>query len=166
MGRVVHTGPLFTSTPTQMYGNTVVIEHNLSAIEEKGLDPTLYPGFSIFTLYAHLSDIAVSTGDWVEGGNLIGIFGQTGNSFGSHLHLGHKYNGYIVREDNGYAGFSDSYGYSMYIWEEPYRHLPPTIGKLFYDFNGYCGTQTIPYPLAMDFGKVGGLIDLLEKLNI
>ncbi len=54
------------------YGRYVLIDHdnNLS------------------TLYAHLSRHAVAKGDIVKQGDIIGYSGNTGYSFGSHLHLG------------------------------------------------------------------------------
>lgn len=39
------------------------------------------------TLYAHLSSVSVSTGDEVSAGEVIGAVGQTGRSFGPHLHF-------------------------------------------------------------------------------
>ena len=39
------------------------------------------------TLYAHLSEIGVYRGQFVEGGQVIGRSGNTGNSTGPHLHL-------------------------------------------------------------------------------
>jgi murein DD-endopeptidase MepM/ murein hydrolase activator NlpD len=53
------------------YGNVVVIRHN------NGLE----------TLYAHLSERSVSPGDHVEAGDIIGLGGNTGRSYGSHLHF-------------------------------------------------------------------------------
>ncbi|MCB8988964.1 MAG: peptidoglycan DD-metalloendopeptidase family protein, partial [Ardenticatenaceae bacterium] len=45
------------------------------------------------TIYAHLAEIDVSLGQRVEAGSLIGRADNTGNSFGSHLHLTLKHNG-------------------------------------------------------------------------
>ncbi len=53
------------------YGNMIVIRHS--------------DGFS--TLYAHLSSIDVSYGDYVARGQRIGAVGSTGRSTGPHLHF-------------------------------------------------------------------------------
>lgn len=39
------------------------------------------------TLYAHMSSVSVQVGDKVTGGDLLGHVGQTGRSFGPHLHF-------------------------------------------------------------------------------
>ncbi len=52
-------------------GNTVFIDH----------------GWGVVSNYAHLSEILVEVGDFVEQGDLIGIIGNTGRSAGPHLHL-------------------------------------------------------------------------------
>ncbi len=59
------------------YGTTVEIDHGL--------------GFT--TLYAHLSQILVSRGDWVRPGTVIGLAGSTGRSTGPHLHYEIRYKG-------------------------------------------------------------------------
>jgi murein DD-endopeptidase MepM/ murein hydrolase activator NlpD len=53
------------------YGNVIAIDHG--------------NGFS--TLYAHLSQINVGVCQSVSAGQLIGLSGNTGNSFGAHLHF-------------------------------------------------------------------------------
>lgn len=53
------------------YGNYIVIAHS--------------DGF--LTLYAHLSQLMVTTGQPVQQGTLIGAIGSTGNSTGPHLHF-------------------------------------------------------------------------------
>jgi Membrane proteins related to metalloendopeptidases len=53
------------------YGRYVLIQH------DNGLT----------SLYAHLSKQAVATGDTVPEGHIIGYVGNTGYSFGNHLHF-------------------------------------------------------------------------------
>lgn len=48
---------------------------------------SIYHDETYSTLYAHCSSLAVSTGDYVEQGQLIGYVGSTGNSEGNHLHF-------------------------------------------------------------------------------
>ena len=59
------------------YGTTVEIDHGL--------------GFT--TLYAHLSHINVSRGDWVRPGTIVGLGGSSGRSTGPHLHYEIRYKG-------------------------------------------------------------------------
>lgn len=59
------------------YGNLVVVRHF------NGLE----------TYYAHLSQRDVTPGDTVRAGTVIGLCGNTGRSFGSHLHLEIRYMG-------------------------------------------------------------------------
>lgn len=53
------------------WGNNVLIWHN----------------DTFATRYAHMSSIAVSAGEYVEQGQVIGYVGSTGYSFGNHLHF-------------------------------------------------------------------------------
>ncbi len=59
------------STGNRSYGNCVKIEHE--------------NGYS--TLYAHLKEVYVSNGQTVTKGQAIGYMGDTGNSYGAHLHF-------------------------------------------------------------------------------
>jgi murein DD-endopeptidase MepM/ murein hydrolase activator NlpD len=54
------------------YGLAITIEHKNGTLD---------------TLYAHLSQISVRPGDWVEQGTMIGEVGSTGASTGPHLHF-------------------------------------------------------------------------------
>jgi hypothetical protein len=62
------------------YGNLVVIDH----------------GNGYETLYAHLSQVYVSCGSGVYQGGVIGAAGNTGRSYGSHLHFEVRWNGGFV----------------------------------------------------------------------
>lgn len=59
------------------YGNVVIIRHN------NGLE----------TVYAHLSKLLVEPGTEVTSGMVIGLGGNTGRSYGSHLHFEMRYLG-------------------------------------------------------------------------
>jgi len=63
-GKVVFTGPL------TVRGNATVIDH----------------GWGVYSAYAHQTEFKVSTGDWVETGQVIGLIGETGRVTGPHLH--------------------------------------------------------------------------------
>jgi len=58
------------------YGNLVVLEHHFPDIDQP-----------IFTLYGHLFEIDVHTGQTVRSGEKIGEVGATGAAIGSHLHF-------------------------------------------------------------------------------
>ncbi|MER7816716.1 LysM peptidoglycan-binding domain-containing M23 family metallopeptidase [Streptomyces sp. NPDC096153] len=70
------------------YGNEVVIKHN---------DGT-------YSQYAHLSQLSVSSGESVTGGQQIGLSGSTGNSTGPHLH-------FEIRTSPGYGSDIDPLAY-------------------------------------------------------
>ena len=48
------------------------------------------------TVYAHMSSLAVSAGQYVNQGDVIGYVGSTGNSTGPHLHFEVRINGSTV----------------------------------------------------------------------
>lgn len=62
------------------YGNVVIIRH------KNGLE----------TVYAHLSKILVEPGQMLEAGQIIGLGGNTGHSYGSHLHFEMRYLGQAI----------------------------------------------------------------------
>ncbi len=65
------------------YGNLIVIRH------DNGLE----------TYYAHLSRIQVKPGQKVKAGEQIGLAGNTGRSYGSHLHFETRYLGAAINPD-------------------------------------------------------------------
>jgi murein DD-endopeptidase MepM/ murein hydrolase activator NlpD len=76
---ITYYGPYYN-----FYGNLVIIEHQAPA----GL-AQLFPELSqpVYSLYAHLSQIAVQVGEQVEAGQEIGKVGMSGIAEGPHLHF-------------------------------------------------------------------------------
>ena len=73
---------------------TPILASNDGIVVQAGFDPSGYGNCVIIlhpdgigTLYAHLSRIAVSKGEKVKQGDVIGYSGSTGNSTGPHLHF-------------------------------------------------------------------------------
>lgn len=75
--RSVFDGMVRIARYSSTYGNVVVIRHT------NGLE----------TLYAHLSKRIVKEGDEVSVGKVLGLGGNTGRSYGSHLHFETRYLG-------------------------------------------------------------------------
>lgn len=80
-------GTVITATYNSAYGNYVVIDH----------------GGGVCTLYAHQSSMAVSVGQYVNAGQVIGYVGSTGYSTGPHLHFEVIVNG-AVQNPRNYIG--------------------------------------------------------------
>lgn len=70
----INTGKVVLSRDFVNYGKTLVIDH----------------GFGIYSLYLHLNDAAVSLGQSVLRGQVIGHSGNTGYSIAPHLHFSIK----------------------------------------------------------------------------
>jgi murein DD-endopeptidase MepM/ murein hydrolase activator NlpD len=69
--KAVHSGVVKETGYTAAHGYMVTVQHE---------DGTL-------TLYAHSSKLLVSEGQHVEAGDVLGEVGDTGHSFGEHLHI-------------------------------------------------------------------------------
>lgn len=69
------------------YGNYIRVKHNID-------------GFKFETLYAHLASRKVKEGATVTKGQKIGVMGNTGNSFGTHLHFETHIPNYIRQATN------------------------------------------------------------------
>jgi murein DD-endopeptidase MepM/ murein hydrolase activator NlpD len=66
-----NSGMVVFAEPLGIYGRTVIIDH----------------GFGLFSMYSHLSFIAVKAGDQVSSGDILGRTGSTGLAGGDHLHF-------------------------------------------------------------------------------
>lgn len=79
---------------------------------ERSSDPHGY-GLTVYLLavsgngwrFGHMSQIAVSQGETIPAGTLLGLSGNTGNSTGPHLHLGLRPPNYD--RNNGFGGYID-----------------------------------------------------------
>ncbi|MER6230066.1 MULTISPECIES: M23 family metallopeptidase [Streptomyces] len=69
--RSIGEGTVVSAGWSGSYGNEVVIQHS----------------DGMYSQYAHLSSLEVTTGQTVTGGQQIGLSGSTGNSTGPHLHF-------------------------------------------------------------------------------
>jgi murein DD-endopeptidase MepM/ murein hydrolase activator NlpD len=85
------------------YGNFVEVQHNPETL----------------TRYAHLTKPNMKSGDKVNPGDIVGTIGDTGNSFGDHLHFEFEKNGKKI-DGSSYAedyfvilDKSDKYGKSL-----------------------------------------------------
>jgi len=58
------------------YGNAVAIRHDFG-----------YHDQQLYTVYAHMDEIEVSVGQWVNTGEVVGKVGSTGATTGPHLHF-------------------------------------------------------------------------------
>ena len=78
-GKVVWSGYGFFSgryDPDDPYGIAVMIRHDFG-----------YKGQRLYTVYAHLDQVAVDQDQYVETGDILGLSGQTGEASGPHLHF-------------------------------------------------------------------------------
>ena len=79
------------------YDGKVVIAHRQSEYySTAGNYVMIYHGNGLYTRYLHLDSLSVSVGQQVTKGQKLGVMGNTGNSFGAHLHFDVMLNGSYV----------------------------------------------------------------------
>lgn len=104
------------------YGNYVMIKHN----------------DKICTLYAHLEKVYVNEGEFVKKGQRIGFMGNTGGSYGAHLH-------FEVREYPNGIPTNGLHDESKYKWLDPTPYIDADI----------TGINTAEYKLnGLDYSPV------------
>ena len=91
-GTDLSTGIVGTSIYASRSGVVVDVQywdgHSKSGMQSYGNMVRLYhPETKTYTRYAHCNSLAVSEGQWVNQGQTIAYMGNTGNSFGAHLHF-------------------------------------------------------------------------------
>ena len=94
------------------YGNLIVIRHT------NGIE----------TYYAHLSKIEVQSGQKVNAGDEIGLVGNTGRSYGSHLHFETRYLGSAMNPE-AVVDFNQKklVNDTLYITSDLFRHKNSSV---------------------------------------
>ncbi|MBN1954562.1 MAG: SH3 domain-containing protein [Anaerolineae bacterium] len=140
------------------YGNQVRIQH---------AGPYL-------TIYAHLSHVVVSVGQPVKAGQLVGLAGNTGNSFGAHLHLTLKKEGATGAGETNYP--YDIVDPSSYL--EPFSGGPPVQPpppaqatlevEVYSPEAGHLNVRSAPYVGSARIAQVnhGAKLGALEAANV
>ncbi|MDL1900776.1 hypothetical protein FBR02_08405 [Anaerolineae bacterium CFX9] len=93
---------------TSSYGNVVQIRHDFG-----------YRGQPLWTIYAHLSAVLVTEGQYVEAGDPIGLVGNTGRVSGPHVH-------FEVRMGDDFYGST----YNPVLWMVPYVGTGVIAGRV------------------------------------
>jgi murein DD-endopeptidase MepM/ murein hydrolase activator NlpD len=75
-------GQVLISARRRAYGNVVVVGHD----------------HNVQTLYAHLTNMIVKPGQYVDRGDVIGYVGRTGRATGYHLHFETRVNGGVPQD--------------------------------------------------------------------
>ena len=86
-GMDISGGGIYGKPIVAAYSGTVSIADNSNATSGYGYYVKIDHGVGVSTLYAHCSLLAVSVGQQVQAGQVIGYIGSTGNSTGAHLHF-------------------------------------------------------------------------------
>lgn len=96
------------------YGNVIVIEHQFPLAD----NPDIY--FKFYTLYGHVSEFFVRTGDRIAQFQEIGAVGQEGVAIGPHLHLEVR-----IGDPTDYTAT-----YNPNLWIQPYKGYGVLAGRV------------------------------------
>jgi len=90
-------GKVVWAAPLGIYGNCIVVDH----------------GYTLQSIYGHLSEIAVKEGDMVKRGQVMGKSGSTGLAGGDHLHFSMQVDGVQVNP----VEWWDEHWIKDHIWD-------------------------------------------------
>lgn len=145
-GVVVHASNMRPSGGLSSWGYHVIVRHEVNNLV-------------FHTVYAHgQRDLLVSKGDIVKAGDKLALSGNTGNSFGYHLHLGLLW---ATDPGNGFPKWT--YGYAVNPW--PYligKSRPPNPTLDSTDFLGYIKGDGRLYEVS---NSNGGMERFQTQLN-
>lgn len=91
-------------------GKVSVVQNSYTQGSGPGKYVNIDHGNGMVTRYLHQSKIVVKQGDQVQAGQLIGYVGNTGHSFGAHLHFEVRINGKAV-DPTPYIGIKNKAGF-------------------------------------------------------
>ncbi len=146
-----------TDPNNKPYGNQVRVQH----------------GNGFTTVYAHLSEVVVIEGQAVRAGQLVGLGGNTGNSFGAHLHLTLKKEGateggethfpYDIINPRPYLQPFSGGGTQPEPPDEPFMKIQVHSPEV-----GYLNIRSAPYVGSEQMGRVDheAILGSLEKVDI
>ena len=148
----------FSDPILKPYGNQVRIQHA--------------DGFE--SIYAHLSQAVVTRGQFIQGRQLIGLAGNTGNSMGAHLHLSLKKQGATWSGETPYPhDLVDPDPYlEPFTGEKPLQPLPPEMASMQVTVDspetGFLNVRAAPYVGSELITQVNHNtnIDVLEDIDI
>lgn len=129
---------LFSEIPgnvTDPYGMAVVLRHDFG-----------YKGQTLYTVYAHMSEIIAVMGQHVETGDVLGLVGDTGITTGPHLHFE------VRMGDNTFFRT-----YNPELWTAPPQGWGILVGRLTDDKGGWLYQLPVdvrPMPSEVPLRKV------------
>lgn len=118
------------ATGMASYGNCVKIDH----------------GNGYYTLYAHLASVKVKKGDKVKKGTVLGYMGNTGRSFGAHVHF-EVFNGSTKIDPTPYINSDLPAVEPVPVPNKDDQHVyyRAYAGKWYAEIEDYNNTNTIGY---------------------
>lgn len=121
------------------YGNAVILDHGVRNPE----------GERLYTLYGHLEDVAVTIGQTVGRGELIGRVGSTGVALGSHLHfevrVGDPFDFYATRNPDLYLYPMEDSAMLVGVVKDTDGNLLPEIPVMIRRVGGSITYETYTY---------------------